>query len=143
MDISEKLVGLRIELARLCDGFSQSELSKNVILSTRIKILYELKIHDRTPGELIAMLCVAKSNLANIVKSMIDDGVLTSYKSGTNLKNVNYAITNKGINELNAYLDRMSECFYNNFAGDAMLLADRLDDFLKILNTKSQGEKND
>lgn len=140
MDISEKLVELRIELARLCDGFSTSELSKNVILSTRVKILYELKIHDRTPNELIDVLCVAKSNLANIVKSMIDDGVVTSYKSGSNLKNVNYSITSKGMNELNAYLDRMSECFYNNFGGDAMVLSDKLNEIIQILNTKYQGE---
>ncbi len=143
MDISEKLVELRIDLERLCDGFSTVDLSKNVILSTRVKILYELKIHDRNPGELISTLCVAKSNLANIIKSMIDDGVVTSYKSGTNLKNVNYTITQKGINELNAYLDRMSECFYNNFAGDTMQLSSKMDEILRILNTKKQGEKND
>ena len=111
MRLSDDIITLRIMLTHLCDGFSFENSNKSSVLSTRTKILYLLKEKDLTPIELINTLCIAKSNLANILKFMIQDGVVVSYKNSNNSKNINYKITSQGLKELNEYIDTMMQLF--------------------------------
>ena len=88
MDTAENLIYLRIALGHMCDGFSSSNSSKLTSLSIRTKILFLLKNGDLTPSELISALCIAKSNLVNTMKPMIEEGVVVSYRNENNSKNV-------------------------------------------------------
>lgn len=103
MDIYDKLIELRITLSTYCDGFNVKNFSKNTSLSARTKILHLLSTRDLSPNEIIAELAIAKSNVAIITKSMIDDGVIISYKKIDNTRNIYYSITENGIQELQNY----------------------------------------
>lgn len=108
MSICDKLIDLRIVLTTACDGFSVENGSKDTILSTRTKVLHLLSGRDMTPAELIDVLGVAKSNLANLSKSMIEDGVIESYKNADNMRNVYYRVCDKGLEELRNYKKDLS-----------------------------------
>ena len=103
MGLIDDLIYARIALANLCDGFSVANSSKNNILSIKIKILFMLEEKDQTPSELISTLCIAKSNLANMLRSLIEEGLVESYKNLNNYRNINYHLTDKGRQELNFY----------------------------------------
>ena len=97
MDVCDKLIELRIALTNACDGFSIENGNKNILLSSRIKLLYLLNEKDMTPAELIIGLGVAKSNLANLSKAMVEEGVIDSYKNVDNMRNVYYCSSLKQI----------------------------------------------
>ena len=103
MRLIDDLIYARIALSNLCDGFSVANSSKNNILSIKIKILFMLEEKDQTPSELISILCIAKSNLANMLRSLIEEGLVESYKNLNNYRNINYHLTDKGRQELNFY----------------------------------------
>ena len=121
MNICDQLIDLRILLTQRCDGFSLKDSSKNSILSTRIKILHLLDSRDMTPAELIDNVCIARSNLANILKCMIKDNVVDSYKNVDNGKNIYYKITQDGTTELKKYKDIMLSGFRENCNTDDCL----------------------
>ena len=113
MDLSDKLIELRIAITTACDGFSMANSNKETTLSTRLKILFLLSFKDMTPNELICKVGIAKSNLANLSKLMITEGVMDSYKTLENNRNVFYHITSSGIQELKNYKDILSSHFLN------------------------------
>ena len=53
MDICDSLIELRIALTTCCDGFSVENSNKDILLSSRIKVLHLLSTKDMMPGELI------------------------------------------------------------------------------------------
>lgn len=103
MDLVNSLIHSRILLSNLTDGFSVTGSCKNNVLSIRLKILFLLEEKDQTPADLISALCIAKSNLANVLKSLINDGLIESYKNLNNTRNINYHILDKGKKELDCY----------------------------------------
>lgn len=109
MDFTDRLIELRILLCSLCDGFSYEDLSKDMVLSTKTKILFCLNQNDLSPKELITKIGIAKSNLANIIKVMIKDGLVDSYKNSSNSKNVYYKITDNGMAKLKDYKEKLFE----------------------------------
>lgn len=133
MQISDDIIALRIMLTHLCDGFSFENSNKSSVLSTRTKILYLLKEKDLTPIELINTLCIAKSNLANILKVMIQDGVVISYKNSNNSKNINYQITPKGLEELNEYIETMMQLFNSKCKAPSEELSKSLTEIIDLL----------
>lgn len=139
MDLSDKLIDLRITLTHVCDGFSLEEGNKSALLSTRIKILYILSERDVTPSELISKLCIAKSNLANILKVMINDGIVISYKNDNNSKNIYYSITTLGVEELDKYKEKMMSQFRSQCSGSEEQLTKKIGDIINIL----KGKKHD
>lgn len=139
MDLTNKLIDLRIMLTSNCDGFSQEKASKNTMLSSRIKILHILSDKDANPIQLIDSLCMAKSNLANLLKLMIRENVILGYKNIDNSKNMYYRITEKGLQELNSYKKDMREQFRARCTCSEEELQEKLDEILKLL----KGNKND
>lgn len=115
MDLCDKLIKLRISLATMCDGFVENRGCKGVVLSTRLKLLSLLNERDMSAGELIHELSIAKSNLANLSKFLVKEGVIEGYKNSDNLRNVYYRITNKGIDELHRYKEAL-QCEISNKA---------------------------
>jgi len=111
MRLIDEIIELRILLSYVSDGFSIEDSSKYTPLTTRIKVLFLLEQKDFSPSELIEIVGIAKSNLANLLKTMIRDGVVVSYKSETNSKNIFYTITESGLNELKNYKDNATHEF--------------------------------
>ena len=138
MNIADGLIELRILLNKLCDGFSEEDLSKNMSLSTKTKILFLLQDRDMSPSELIGFLCIAKSNLANITKSMIKEGFIENFRNMDNSKNVFYRITEQGKKSLKDYKEKMLVNISNNVE-DATQLAVGLSNIIHIL----KGDNND
>jgi len=103
MEMINGLIETRILLCKLCDGFSKQNSSKNHTLSIKNKVLFLLENKDQTPQELITELCIAKSNLANLLKSLMNEGLVESYKNSFNTRNINYHLTDKGRGELLDY----------------------------------------
>jgi DNA-binding MarR family transcriptional regulator len=134
MDICDSLIELRIALATSCDGFSVTNSNKDILLSSRIKVLHLLSTKDMMPGELIESLGIAKSNLANLSKSLIAEGVIDSYKSMGNYRNIFYRITDKGLNELGAYKASLYKVFgekYKNKMSEIKVYIDKVLEILK------------
>lgn len=111
MRLIDEIIELRILLSYVSDGFSLEDASKYTPLTTRIKVLFLLEQKDFSPSELIEIVGIAKSNLANLLKVMIRDGVVVSYKAENNSKNIFYTITESGLNELKAYKDNATKEF--------------------------------
>ena len=139
MDLCDNLIKLRLMLASYSEGYDVVEANKSTPLSTRIKILYALKDKDMTPNEFIEEICIAKSNLANLLKSLISDGVVIGYKNADNSRNVNYRLTQKGLDELNNYKREMYSKIRLKYSGDDVELAKRLHDVIQLL----KGGNND
>lgn len=133
MDICDKLIDLRITLSSACDGFSIEQGNKNLLLSSKIKVLFLLKEKDMTPLELIKILGIAKSNLANLLKQLIKEGVVESYKTMENMRNVFYRITELGIKELNSYKYSLSKLFSDENKREIIELEENINKILKIL----------
>ena len=132
MDIYDKLIDLRISLTSACDGFSVEQGNKNILLSSKVKVLYLLSEKDLTPAELIACLGMAKSNLANLTKSLVQEKVIESYKTLDNMRNVYYRITDLGQKELQQYKESLQTMIcksYDNLNELEVLI----DGILKIL----------
>ena len=131
MDLTDDLIELRILLTSLCDGFSQS--GKNSILSSRYKILYLLEKKDCSPSEFISTLCIAKSNIANILKKMMEEGFVDSYKV---TKNIFYKITDNGLAELKQYKEKMISQFREKCKTPKEDLSNELQNIINILKGK-------
>ena len=133
MDICDSLIELRIALTTCCDGFSVENSNKDILLSSRIKVLHLLSTKDMMPGEFIETLGIAKSNLANLSKTLISEGVIDSYKSMGNYRNIFYRITEKGLNELNAYKVSLYKVFGEKFKNNLSEIGFHIEKILEIL----------
>lgn len=139
MDVTENLIELRILLNSICDGFSIDDLSKGTSLSTKTKILFLLKERDLGPCEMIKTLCVAKSNLANILKSMIEEKLIESYKNFNNSKNIFYRITESGKRELKDYKDKLYNNIHKKFGDCERELTEKTNEIIHFI----KGKEND
>lgn len=111
MDTLDSIIELRILLESMMDGFDTNTFNKNSVLSSRTKVLFLLSSRDMSPSELIKYLCIAKTNLANLLKSMKNDGLVEIYKKEDNSKNIYCKICDKGILELDNYRSKVLEHF--------------------------------
>lgn len=133
MDIADDLIYLRIALTNMCDGFSSSNSSKMVNLSIRTKILFLLKDGDQTPTELISVLCIAKSNLVNTMKPMIEDGVVVTYRHENNSKNIFYRLTEKGVRELKEYKNKLNGQYSFVCRGSEEQISGKIKELTKLI----------
>ncbi len=139
MNLIDNLIELRILLNNLCDGFSICKESKDMTLTTKIKILFLLEERDCTPGDMIFKLCIAKSNLANILKSMIKENLIISYKNLENSKNIFYRITNLGKQNLKKYKEDLK----NNLLSKKNIEFVKLNNVIEQIVNQLKGYKND
>ena len=136
MDVYDKLIDLRITLSSMCDGFSIKDASKNIILSSKIKVLHLLSDRDMSQGELIECLAMAKSNLANLLKSMINGNLIDSYKNAGNSRNIYYKISSQGMSRLNEYRCILKEVFGCSCTCSSGRIEELIDELLMILKGK-------
>lgn len=139
MDVTNNLIELRILLNSICDGFSVDDLSKDMSLSTKTKILFLLQERDLGPCEMIKNLCIAKSNLANILKSMIKENLIESYKNLNNSKNIFYRITDSGQKELKDYKDKLYVNIHKKFGNCETELTEKVNEIIHFI----KGKEND
>lgn len=137
MDIVDNLIELRILINSACDGFSSDNLNKNLSLSTKIKILFLLENKDLCPIDMTKSLGVAKTNLANILKNLIAENLIISYKNVDNSKNVFYRINENGLKILNEYKLKLYEDLKNNYQFDQKIT----ESMENIIHFFKKGEK--
>lgn len=118
MDIVDDLIELGILINSACDGFSCDNLNKNFSLSTKIKILFLLESKDLCPSDMTSSLGIAKTNLANLLKKMIEEKLIVSYKNIDNSKNVFYRINEKGLEVLSDYKFKLNKSIKDNYKTD-------------------------
>ena len=104
---------LKVKLDKFVESFSKDKTSKICSFSAKIKILLMIKQGKTTPKELIENLAIAKSNITIICDGMIGEKLISKAKSETNKKNIYYKITQKGENELNKFIEKLSDCYPN------------------------------
>ena len=109
MDSVDGYIELRLILNEICECPTFMELGKNPKLSTKIKILFLLENRDLSPMDITYKLCIAKSNLANILKSMIEENLCVSYKNLNNSKNIFYRIDTAGLELLKSYKSEVQQ----------------------------------
>lgn len=132
MNLPDNLIDLRILLEYLCDGFSKDDGSKDTILSTKIKILFALENKDAIPCDLTSELSIAKSNLANTLKSMTQENLVVSYKNLNSTKNVYYQITDKGRAVLKEYKEKITQNALDK-CSSLTNVSDKLDQIIQII----------
>ena len=129
----KKILMLSSKLNNLLDGFDEFYLSKKTNLTIKDKVLVFLLDKNLSPFELIKLLGIAKSNLANLSKTLISEGVIDSYKSMGNYRNIFYRITEKGLNELNAYKVSLYKVFGEKFENNLSEIGFHIEKILEIL----------
>lgn len=118
MNIVDDLIELRILINSACDGFSSDNLNKDFSLSTKLKILFLLENKDLCPSDMTSSLGVAKTNLANLLKKMIDENLIVSYKNMDNSKNVFYRINERGVKTLGDYKSKLYDSIQKHYKMD-------------------------
>lgn len=132
MDLTDNFMKLRIKLDKLCEGFSATN-SKDASFTSKIRVLFLLENKDLTPKEIMEEICVVKSNLANLLKTMINENLVISYKNENNSKNINYRITNNGLEELKNFKERLYRNIYAGYDGDILELSKMLGKIIDII----------
>ena len=107
----KQLTELRILLNKFCDGFNALELNKNNTLTFRCKMLHLLgRYGERPPKFFIDKLCLAKGNLTQLCKPLIDDSVIGVKKNTASSRGIVYYLTETGYHELeNIYSDQHAQ----------------------------------
>lgn len=109
------IVSLIVRLQNLCEGFDDT--NKNAILTTKIKILHEIKKQNQvTPSILKQKVGLAKSNLALSCNALISDGLIIKIKDKNDARSIYYSITEKGTDLLNTTLKQMKKNFDKELA---------------------------
>lgn len=95
-NFEKQLTELRILLDEFCDGFNNVTFNKNNTLTFRSKFLHLLaRYGERPPQFFIEKLCLAKGNLTQLCKPLLEEGVIM-VKKNTKARGILYALTEKG-----------------------------------------------
>lgn len=93
----KQLTELRILLDEFCDGFNTATFNKNNTLTFRSKFLHLLaRYGERPPQFFIEKLCLAKGNLTQLCKPLLEEGVIMVKKNLKAQRGILYALTEKG-----------------------------------------------
>ena len=111
----KNIVNLTNRLTSLCEGFDIT--NKSAIISSKIKVLLTINQHKKiSPTMLKNKVCLAKSNLANLCKTLISEGLILKTKDDFDSRIIFYELTSKGENYLNSVLEKMEFNFVNEIA---------------------------
>lgn len=137
--LAKQITELRIVLQDITDSFSVDSANKNAKLTTERRVLFVLNNNQKVkPITLITKLGIAKSNLALLCKSMIDQGLISCTRDENDKRNIYYEITAKGMAELNQYIDSISSdvgAILEN-EEEAKQIEDKLDEILTFLSRR-------
>ena len=139
--LQKQLIELRILLQKVCDGFDADGASKHSILTMRHKVLFLLdEMGALSPAYMIENLGIAKSNLALLCKGLIEERLIVSKKCIDDKRSITYEITEKGQNELNAFLYTMKQDNINLFRNEKerKTIERKLTDVIEYIKLKSK-----
>lgn len=137
--IERQITMLRIMLQKICDGFDVKQANKKSVLTARQKVLFLLSEQKEvSPSYLIEKLGIAKSNLALLCSSMVNEGLISVSKNQEDKRNIVYFITAKGEMELSEFLKDMNKELSEIIVSDKeyRLLEKKLDEILEIFKRK-------
>ena len=95
-----------------------------------------LEQSDCCPCDFIDKLCMAKSNVANLLKKMNSENLIESYKTTFNSKNVHYRIAPLGKQLISEYKQTMYKHFIDKLDCDENDLSKITNDLINILKGK-------
>lgn len=114
-ELIKYIVSTCSRLENLCEGFDIS--SKSTLISSKFKVLLALSEKPKTsPSMLIDKLGLAKSNLALLCKSMINEGLIEKSKDQFDSRVIFYSLTNLGTKTLSENLNIMADNFTKQLA---------------------------
>lgn len=137
--LQQQLLDLRIKLEELCDGFDKTNNSKKCQLTLRIRFLFVLSQNEiLSPNHFIKRLGIAKSNLTLLCKGLCNEGVIEKTKNDADKRGIYYKITDKGRDEVNAYLLEMKSKnpAYYRTAREKKTIERKMDNILEFLRRK-------
>ncbi len=132
--LADKIIELRIATRRAC-MCENTDNNKKSTLSLKTKILYLIS-KNCNPKEITLMLCIAKTNLALIAKSLIADGLIVRHRGLRDKREISYTLTAKGKKYLNSCLEIIESNFKNIFA-DEKEYAQAIEKIDQVLDTFS------
>ena len=110
-----RILDLAIRLENLCEGFD--ETNKSAILTSKIKILFELSKKDVvTPSTLKNNVGLAKSNIAILCNSLAKEGLIEKKKDKFDTREILYSLTDSGREHLAEYLKKAQKNFEGQLA---------------------------
>ena len=92
--IADTVIELRIATRRACMCENQSDRKKST-LSLKTKVLYLVQ-KGLSVKDITLVLCVAKTNLAQIISSLIKDGFMLKSRAYDDRREVRLMVTGKG-----------------------------------------------
>ena len=108
----KQLTELRILLDEFCDGFNSATCNKNNTLTFRSKFLHLLaRYGERSPQFFIEKLCLAKGNLTQLCKPLLEEGVIMVKKNLKSQRGILYALTEKGNKALESIYNSQQKQF--------------------------------
>lgn len=111
-ELCSKIIDLITTLQNLCEGFDEVNSVKKTLLTSKIKILLEIKKCDKlSPTFLIDKVGLAKSNLALMCNGLIDEGLITKLRDENDKRVIYYSLTPMGLETLNKTLKEFSDNF--------------------------------
>lgn len=134
--IAEKLINLRLITRKLCIHENSANKKFKSTITLYDKMLFLLKDKDLSPIELMDILCITKSNLAHLAKTLIHDDFITKINSNTkDNRQINYSITALGQKYLEKYLTNLEINVKKALSSKAEYddANDKLDDIIELL----------
>jgi len=131
------LVTARMLLENLCDGFDVTCNSKKSLLTSKIKMLHLLNLEDKiSPSLIICKLGIAKSNLAILATSMIEEGLITKIEDTFDRRVIYYSITEEGKKLLNESLSIIDAqvCNCSKNINKCKQINKKLEELIKLLS---------
>ncbi|MBQ4049679.1 MAG: winged helix DNA-binding protein [Clostridia bacterium] len=109
MKLSEYIVKLRIATrsATMCENVSGK--NKNT-LSLKTKILFLLRNKPLSPSDFMSILQLSKTNLAILMKSMVEEDLVIKTRNNADKREITYKITDAGIKYLDERLEIIESC---------------------------------
>ncbi len=131
MRLSEYIVKLRIATrsATMCENVSGK--NKNT-LSLRTKILFLLKDKPLAPSDIMSLLHLAKTNLAILMNSMVEEDLVVKIKNSSDKREITYKITDLGLEYLSERLE-IIESAARALGDDYASAAEKLSEALSVL----------
>ena len=110
-----RILELAIRLENLCEGFD--ETNKSAVLTSRVKILLELNKKDFvTPNALKNNVGLAKSNIAILCNSLVEEGFVDKTRDKIDTREILYSLTDSGKKFVEQYLKQAKKNFEGQLA---------------------------
>ena len=133
-ELANRIVDLRLSLRRAC-MCENTDNNKKSTLSLKTKVLFLIS-RGANAKEITLTLCIAKTNLALITSSLIEDGFIVKSKNPKDKREIIFTATAKGKRYLSNCLDVIEQSF-KNILTEKKEYADavqKLDGVLEILS---------